>query len=329
MLSTRTPLRVSFFGGGTDYPEYFGRHPGAVLGTAIDKFIYISALQLERFIDYKYRLAYRIIEEVRDIDQIQHPVFREVIRFTNLPGAWNFGVLSSLPARSGLGSSSAFVVGLLKLIASLKNENWTRYDLAQKAIYLEREVLSENVGVQDQFHAAFGGLNRYDFTENGLTISPVRLHTEVRDRLNRSLYLLHTGAQRYASEVVEDQVQKTASKQIDRPLHHLYKLVSEGTRLLEGQNADEVVSGFGAMLHDGWMTKRTLTSRVTTPQIDALYEFVTTNGALGGKLCGAGGAGFMLLVVPPETASHLQEKLGDRSLIPIAIEESGATLVQS
>ncbi len=192
MLSSRTPLRVSFFGGGTDYPEYFRHHPGAVLGTAIDKHVYISALRLEPFIGYGYRFSYRINEEVHSLDEVQHPVFREVLKSLDIGTGWrNFGVLSSLPARSGLGSSSAFTAGLLKLVSHLRNERWTRYDLARTAIAFERDVLRENVGIQDQLHAAFGGLNRYDFHGDNLTITPIRLTTSVRDALNASMYLVH------------------------------------------------------------------------------------------------------------------------------------------
>ncbi|MGJ0392539.1 MAG: GHMP kinase [Methylocystis sp.] len=329
MLTTRTPLRVSFFGGGTDYPQYFERFPGAVLGAAIDKHIYISALKLEPFIGYNYRLSYRVNEEVSRLDEIQHPVFREVFRHWNVGPGWNFGVLSSLPSRSGLGSSSTFVVGLLKLVAHMRGENWTRYDLAQAAIHVERDLLHENVGIQDQLHASFGGLNRYDFGDNGLTIRPLRLHTDVRDRLNQSMFLVHTGIARYASEIVEDQVRKTAEKKIDQPLHHLYELAFQGTDLLEQQNADVVMRDLGKMLHDGWMTKRALSPNVSTPDIDALYDAALANGALGGKLCGAGGGGFLFVLALPESLPRLAAALGGHTLIPIRIDESGTTLISS
>ena len=266
MLSSRTPLRVSFFGGGTDYPEYFRHHAGAVLGTAIDKHIYISALRLEPFIGYSYRFSYRRNEEVQSLDEIEHPVFREVLKRLDIGSGWNFGVLSSLPARSGLGSSSSFTVGLLKLVSHLRNERWTRYDLARTAIDFERDVLRENVGIQDQLHAAFGGLNRYDFAGDNLTITPIRLKTAVRDALNGSMYLVHTGGDRSASETVAEQIRNTADGKIDRPLSHLRDLAHEASTLLEGDDAGKTIQELGRMLDDGWRTKRGLSSAISSPE---------------------------------------------------------------
>lgn len=329
MLSSRTPLRVSFFGGGTDYPEYFERYPGAVLGTSIDKYIYISALRLEKFIGHAYRLSYRINEEVKHIDEIQHPVFREMMKWLNMDAGWNFSVLSSLPSRSGLGSSSTFTVGLLRLLSHIKDLGYTRYDLAQNAIHLEREILKEHCGIQDQLHAAFGSLNRYDFSSSDFRITPIRLHGEVRQALNNSMYLVHTGIARFASETVDEQVKNTAAKRIDKPLSHLYELVNQGQALLEKTDPEFVLKDLGRMLDDGWQTKRALSSKVSSPEIDAIYETAMRAGAYGGKLCGAGGGGFFLLIVPPHVKTKVAEALKDRELIPIRMDESGSTLISS
>lgn len=329
LLTSRTPLRVSFFGGGTDYPEYFERFPGAVLGMAIDKYIYISAMRLEKFIGHSYRLAYRMIEEVDDLKDIKHPVFRTVLSEHHLEPGWNFGVLSSLPSRSGLGSSSTFTVGLLKLVGAIKGIDFTRHELGSMACHVERNLLQENVGIQDQFHAAYGSLNRYDFTAKDFRIQPVRLTHQVRDRLNSSMYLLHTGIARFASEVVSDQVERTKAKIIDRELSHLYSLVEQGHRMLEKDDPDLVMTEIGKMLHEGWMTKRSLSPKVSTPEIDELYATCIANGALGGKLCGAGGGGFLFVLVPQHAVEGLQARLGVHRLIPVGIDEGGVTILRS
>lgn len=329
MLTSRTPLRVSFFGGGTDYPEYFAENPGAVLGTSIDKFIYISALQLENFIGYSYRLSYRINEEVESIEQIEHPVFKAVLRLYEIEPGWNFGVLSSLPSRSGLGSSSSFTVGLIKLISHMRGMGLTRYDLALHAIHVEREILRENVGIQDQLHASFGSLNHYEFSGNDFSIKPVRLHSTVRTALNDSMYLIHTGIARYASQIVEEQVEQTKARKLDKKLSHLHALTQQAVSILEGDDPEGVMVEFGKMIHEGWMTKRSLTSTVSTPKIDELYECLIDNGALGGKLCGAGGGGFLLALVPNEARERVQTALGEHRLIPIRMDESGSTVLAS
>ncbi len=327
MLTSRTPLRVSLFGGGTDYPEYFSRYPGAVLGTAIDKYIYISCLRLERFVGFGYRLSYRINEEVQTLAEMQHPVFRTVLGMHDIGPGWNFSSMSSLPSNSGLGSSSSFTVGLINLVSRMKNLGYTRYDLASMAIDVEREKLKEIVGIQDQLHAAFGSLNRYDFTGNDFTITPVRLKHEVRDALNNSMYLVHTGIERHTSQTVDDQVQKTKDKVIDKPLEHMYNLVGEAQKVLEKDDAELVLREIGRMLDDGWQTKRSLSAKISNPEIDAIYATAMQHGALGGKLCGAGGGGFFLLLIPHHARNAISEALGHRELIPIRMDDTGSTII--
>lgn len=329
LLTSRTPLRVSFFGGGTDYPEYFRQYKGAVIGTAIDKYIYTSAIRLERFMGYSWRLAYRTTEEVQEISEIEHPMFRAALDYMKLDKGWNFSVLTALPSRSGLGSSSSFAVGLIKLLGAMKGTNYTRHDLVSLAIHLEREVLNENVGVQDQMHAAYGGFNRYEFSGNDFAIYPVRMHSEVRDALNSSMYLVHTGVQRFASEILKEQMAKTKEKRIVKELDHLYQLVQAGHVLLEGRDADTTIRELGSLLHEGWMTKRSLSTAISTPEIDAIYGAARVGGALGGKLCGAGGGGFFLMLVAPEKRESVQKELGERELIPIQIDDSGSTIIRS
>ena len=329
LLTSRTPLRVSFFGGGTDYPEYFSQYKGAVIGTAINKYVYTSAIRLERFMGYSYRLAYRVTEEVQRVDEIEHPMFRAALRHLDVGPGWNFSVLTSLPSRSGLGSSSSFAVGLLKLLGALKDINYTRHDLASLAIYLEREVLKENVGIQDQMHATYGGLNRYEFQGGDFCIFPVRLHSEVRDALNQSMFLVHTGTQRFASQIVEEQIKKTKEKVIVKQLDHLYLMAQEAHALLEKENASAVISELGRMLHEGWMTKRSLSSTISSPELDDIYDTARNAGSIGGKLCGAGGGGFFLMIVPADRRAQVQDALGERQLIPIQMDDTGSTLIRS
>lgn len=329
LITSRTPLRVSFFGGGTDYPEYFEKYTGAVLGCAIDQYIYISALKLEKFIGYSYRLSYRIIEEVNEHDEIEHPVFREVFKWLSFEKGWNFGVLSSLPARSGLGSSSSFTVGLLHLLSAIRQTNFTRYDLARTAIFVERELLKENVGIQDQIHASYGSLNRYEFKGEQFTIHPVRMQSDTRDQINSSLYLVHTGVQRYASQVVKEQVAKTKESKIDKELSHLYQLTIAGQAAFELQDPEAAIGEVGKLLNEAWQVKRKLSSSVSSPEIDEIYESAISSGAIGGKLCGAGGGGFILLLVPERARDRVQERLGDRRLIPIRMDEVGSVILRS
>jgi D-glycero-alpha-D-manno-heptose-7-phosphate kinase len=328
ILTCRTPLRVSFFGGGTDYPEYFDNYKGAVLGMSIDKYVYTSVVKLEKFMGYGFRLAYRITEEVDEVSQIQHPMFRAALDYFGFEKGFNFSVLTSLPSQSGLGSSSSFAVGLVQLLGALKGISYTRYDLASLAIKLEREVLMENVGVQDQLHAAFGGLNRYEMHKGDFSIHPIRLHNQVRDMLNSSMFLIHTGIQRYATQVLETQIKQTKEKKIQTELSHLYSLAQQGYKVLEGTDPEAILNEIGQMLSDAWLTKRSISSSVSSPEIDAIYETAMASGAVGGKLCGAGGGGFFLVLIPPEKRQQVQDALKNRDLIPIRMDDSGSTLLR-
>lgn len=326
-ITSRSPLRVSFFGGGTDYPAYFEEYRGAVLGTAINKYVHTSAVELERFMGYSFRLAYRVTEEVQSVSEIEHPMFRAALEHFGISRGWNFSVLTSLPSRSGLGSSSAFAVGLIKLLGHIRSVDFTRHDLAALAIHIEQDILKENVGVQDQLHAAFGGFNRYEFHGKEFSIHPVRLQSRMRDLLNVSMFLVHTGTERFASKILEEQMQKTKQKTIIKELDHLYQLTQQAFRMLETTDPEISLVELGKMLHEGWMTKRSLSRAISDPEIDAIYDAALGAGALGGKLCGAGGGGFFLLLVPDHARVRIQDALGDRSLIPIKMDDVGATIV--
>jgi D-glycero-alpha-D-manno-heptose-7-phosphate kinase len=329
MITTRTPLRVSFFGGGTDYPEYFERYPGAVIGTTINKYIYISSLQLEPIVGFDYRLSYKINEEVTTLDEIKHPVFRSLLKEFNIKPGWNFSVMSSLPSGSGLGSSSAFTVGLIRLLSEMQGTNLTRYDLARKAINIERVVLQENVGVQDQIHATFGSMNRYDFSGKDFKISPVRMSYEMREAINRSMYLVFIGGERRATQIVTEQVSATKEKKIDKELSSLYRMVDNCQELMERSDVSLALKQLGLYMDEAWQTKKKLSSVVSNSQVDEFYETAKSAGAMGGKLCGAGGSGFFLLLIDRDRLPEVARKISPLKLIPISMDDSGCTLITS
>lgn len=327
LITSRTPLRVSFVGGGTDYPEYFHRYPGAVVGMAINKYIYISALKLLNFIDYKYRLSYRRTEMVKAADEIVHPVVRAVLQHYRVDEALDINVIADLPASSGLGSSSAFTVGLLNLIAALRDKEITRIDLGMSATFVERELLKERVGVQDQLHAAFGGINRFDFDGDKINISPVRMEFDCQDHLMRSLFLVYTGMTRSASDTLDEQLEATKEKKVDNHLGQMLGLVAQTVDILQVKNPDKMLAEFGAMLHEGWMTKRQLSSKITNNHIDELYQKSIASGALGGKLCGAGSGGFLLVVVPPDRQAAFCNAMQGHHIIPIQMDSKGSAIL--
>ena len=327
LISSKTPLRVSFFGGGTDYPDYFARHPGAVVGMAIDRYVYVSAVRLSDIIDYKYRLTYSRLERVSDASELEHPVVRALLQYESIDCPLDISIQADLPASSGLGSSSSFTVGLVNLLAALKGTTMTRLDLGQKAIHVEQVLLQENVGVQDQLHAAFGGMNRFDFIDGRTRITPVQMTTACQDYLLSSLVLVYTGKTRFASQVLTEQVRSTREMKIDRELSHLLALVSQSVTVLEGSDPEAMLRDFGAMMHDGWQTKRSLSSGISNPEIDALYDAALAAGALGGKLCGAGGGGFLLMVVPPPLREAFDSAMRGHCLIPIRMDRQGSVIV--
>lgn len=294
---------------------------------AIDRYVYVSAVRLSDIIDYKYRLTYSRLERVSDVSELEHPVVRALLQHEGVDCPLDISIQADLPASSGLGSSSAFTVGLVNLLAALRGKTLTRLDLGQRAIHVEQVLLKENVGVQDQLHAAFGGLNRFDFVDDRTRITPVQMTTECESHLLSSLVLVYTGKTRFASKVLTEQVQSTKDKKIDHELSHLLALVSQSVSVLEGRDPEAMLRDFGAMMHEGWQTKRKLSSGISSPEIDALYDAALAAGALGGKLCGAGGGGFLLMVVPPHARANFDFAMRDYSLIPIGMDRQGSAIL--
>jgi D-glycero-alpha-D-manno-heptose-7-phosphate kinase len=329
MLLSRTPMRVSLFGGGTDYPDYFNERRGAVVGLAIDKYIYIAALKLSGIQSYHYRIAYSQVEHVGCIADIQHKAVRAAFEHYGVLRPLDLSVMADMPASSGLGSSSTFSVGLLNLIAHLREEKVTKLDLALRAIHLERELIGENVGVQDQLHASFGGINRFDFDGRHYRITPMMMRGACLDYLMQSLVLVHTGITRHASKVVSAQLDRTRSGAIDKQLERMLSLVDEAAELLTSAEPVNMLESLGHMLHDSWMLKRSLSPHVSSPEIDALYDAAVGHGALGGKLCGAGGGGFLLMLVPPDIRAKFAEAISPARVINIGLDTQGSTIIYS
>jgi D-glycero-alpha-D-manno-heptose-7-phosphate kinase len=322
--TSRTPLRVSLFGGGTDYPEWFSQHPGAVLGFTIDRYIYISLVQLASAVDYRYRVTYSKLERVQSIDEIQHPVVRAVLQRDAVRDPLDCTIQAELPANTGLGSSSAFTVGFLHALAALRGVRRSRDELARLAIETEHDLLGERVGIQDQLHAAYGGLNRFDFHGEGFAIRPIALSGADLARLGDWLVLVYTGVERRASTVIEEQLENTRAGRVDAMLKRTVELVDAAEAVLRTRTDDAVPQELARLLIEGWRLKRSLASAVTNAAVDDLYERCLAAGAVGGKLCGAGGGGFLLLVVPPDRRSHFTESIGSDRCVSFRIDTTGS-----
>jgi D-glycero-alpha-D-manno-heptose-7-phosphate kinase len=318
-------MRISFFGGGTDYPEYFAeRHDGAVLGTAINKFAYLSATQFfSRLFDYSIRLAYRQVQCVSSIEEIQHAPFRECLRYCGIDQDIEVDYSAELPSFSGLGSSSTFVVGLLNTLHAFRGLHVSPLDLAYKAIHLEREVLKEAVGCQDQVFAAVGGFNVLEFRRvDDIVVHKVPISTSRKEDLERHLLLLHTGIKRRAEEAASRQVKRIPNN-LGR-LKSMRELVDEGYEILTG---DASLTRFGELLHENWCLKAELDDSITNDTIARMYRTARDAGAIGGKLLGAGGGGFMLFFVPPEARSAVRSSLQEFEEIPVSLNAPGSRII--
>ncbi len=323
MIISRTPFRISFFGGGTDYPAWYREHGGTVLAAAIDKYCYLNVRYLPPFFEHRFRAVYSKIETVNTIDQIGHPSVRETLRFLKIERGVEIHHDGDLPARSGMGSSSAFTVGLLHAIHGLHGRMVGKHQLALEGIQLEQEILKETVGSQDQVMAAYGGLNQVHFLESGeINVRPVILPPQRLEEFTSHLMLFYTGIKRTASDVAGTYATDMDSKK--RQLRIIKDLVGEATKLLTGEAP---IAGFGELLHEAWLTKRNLSASVSNGSVDEIYEQARANGAIGGKLLGAGGGGFMLMFVPPERQQQLRETLCRLIYVPISFDFTGSQII--
>jgi D-glycero-alpha-D-manno-heptose-7-phosphate kinase len=322
---SRTPFRASFFGGGTDYPEWYSLHGGSVLSTTIDKYCYISCRYLPPFFDVRHRIVWSHVENVQTISEILHPAVREGLRFLQFDDSKGLEIhyQADLPARAGMGSSSAFAVGLVHALSDLRGESLKPLELARAAIELERDRLKEVGGVQDQVAVAHGGLNVINFRQGGdIDVVPVRISADHAKELEGNLMLFFTGTSRLSSQLAA-QVKANLSKRSDE-LHDMRRQVDKGLAILEN-GAD--FDGFGDLLHDAWELKRRLGDSVTTPEIDRIYRAARDNGARGGKLLGAGGSGFMLFYVPPSRQADVVAALRDKLHVPFGFDYTGSTIL--
>jgi D-glycero-alpha-D-manno-heptose-7-phosphate kinase len=323
MIISRTPFRISFFGGGTDYPAWYRKHGGAVLATAIDKYCYLTCRYLPPFFEHKIRLVYSKIESCQTIDEISHPAVREILRHLNIDRGVEIHHDGDLPARSGMGTSSSFTVGLLHALYALKGYMPSKQQLATESIYIEQEVLKETVGSQDQVSATFGGFNHITFLPNGtFSVRPITLSPERIKELNSHLVLFYTGIKRTASNIAESYVNDMEGRK--RQLRIMKDLIEESISIL---NNGEDISGFGELLHEAWQAKRSLSSKVSNSHVDEIYEEAISAGAIGGKLTGAGGGGFILLFVPPSRQGEVRERLNKLIHVPFKIEFSGSQII--
>ncbi len=323
MIISRTPFRISFFGGGTDYPSWFRRFGGAVLGAAIAKYSYLLCRHLPPFFDYRYSIIYSHIERRRDIEEISHRAVKAILKHRGVGRSVHLAHHNDLPARSGMGSSSAFTVGLLHTLSALKGNIIPKVELAREAIHVEQNILEEHVGCQDQILTAYGGLNHVSFAPNGeFTVRPVTVSRERMDELSRHLMLFYTGVARTAEAITATYVPDLYES--EEQLRPIGDMVQEGISIL---NSRRDIREFGRLLHDAWRAKRAINAVISNAHIDGIYDAAITTGAVGGKLLGAGGGGFMLLFVPPERQQAVRERLKKFIHVPFSFDFSGSQII--
>lgn len=322
MIITKTPFRISFFGGGTDMPSFFNEYGGAVISTTFDKYAYVNVRHLPPFMPYYTELCYSRFERVNDVNDIEHPAIREAMRMLDIHEI-RLTYEGDLPARTGLGTSSTFAVGMLNAFYSLKGKYVGKRKLAEDAIFLERELCKESGGWQDQIAAAFGGLNRIDFSNNQFKVTPIIIHPEKKKQLNDSLMLFFTGISRFSSDVQKDTMSNQDKKLAQ--LKEMLSLVDDAQSILESKHSD--LNEFGRLLDHTWRLKRDTGGKISNNSIDALYERGLKAGALGGKLLGAGGGGFLLFYIEPDKKETLLKEFDELMYVPFKFEDEGTSVV--
>lgn len=322
MIITKTPFRMSFFGGGTDMESFFREHGGAVISTTFDKYCYVNVRHLPRFFDYKTELIYSQIERVTDVDEIDHPAIRNAMKMLDMHEI-RLTYEGDLPARSGLGTSSSFAVGMLSAFYALKGKYADKKKLAQDAILLERVLCNEAGGWQDQIAASYGGLNRINFTPDGFNVRPIIIRPERKRQLNDNLMMFFTGFTRLSCEVQKANTSSSAERTAQ--LLEMLALVDDAEQVLTDKNSD--LDDFGRLLNTTWQLKKGKGSVVSTSDIDQLYEKGMKAGALGGKLLGAGGGGFLIFYVRPEHQQAVKEAMNGLLHIPFRFEEGGTRVI--
>ena len=323
MIISRTPFRISFFGGGTDYPAWYRQHGGAVLAATIDKYCYISVRQLPPFFEHRFRVVYSKIENCSDVSEITHPSVRGVLQYLNIANGLEIHHDGDLPARSGMGSSSAFTVGLLNAMYALQGQMLGKRQLALTSIRIEQDLINETVGSQDQVQVTYGGVNYITFhADDEFSVRPVALRRERIQEFNAHLMLFYTGIKRTAADVAQSYVNDFDNKK--RELRITKDMVKEGLAILGG---DRDLTNFGKLMHEAWQIKRKMSDKVTNAEVDAIYQQAIEAGAVGGKLTGAGGGGFLLLFVPPDRQAAVNQALKQLIHVPFRFEFSGSQII--
>lgn len=324
MIITRTPLRISFFGGGTDLPAFYKKFGGEVLSTTIDKYLYITCRHMPPFWNYKHRFVYGSKTEiVTELNEIDHPSIRETMRYLNINYGIDLHYNTDIPARSGMGSSSSFTVGLLNALYGLEGKMLSKKELAEKAIYIEQELIKEAVGSQDQTAAAYGGFNLIRFNQNcSIDVNPITLPSKRIEELNAHLMLVFTGFQRFAKDIEKGKINDLQNHY--KELENVKMYTRQAIDIL---NSDADICEFGALLNDAWREKKKLSDRVSNSEIDKMYQIGMANGAIGGKLLGAGGGGFLLFFVRQEEWDQLKKGLKDYACIPFCFENTGSQVI--
>jgi D-glycero-alpha-D-manno-heptose-7-phosphate kinase len=322
MIISKTPYRISFFGGGSDYPSWYNKYSGSVLSTSIDKHIYITCRFLPKFFDHKYRIVWSKIENVQNIKDIKHPIVKNLLNHLKIKDGLEIHYDGDLPASSGMGSSSAFTVGLINGLYNLLNKKITNYEIAKKAINFEQQVMKETVGSQDQLATAVGGFNKIIFNKNNkFKIIPKKNDNNI-NHLENNLLLIYTGKKRIAQDVAKKYSGKlttTNKKYIDTMVQH----VAEGEKIIKGNNIDD----FGKLLHSAWLTKKKLSTHISSPKLDDMYDYVIQQGALGGKLLGAGGGGFFLFYMRSELKKSFLKKNKKLINVPFKFSNRGTEIL--
>ncbi len=323
MIITRTPFRISFFGGGTDFPDFFREHGGSVLSTTINHYCYMTCRILPPFFDYNYSLRYSVVEKCRDVDDIKHNTVRECIKDLSFSSGLEVSHSGDIPANSGIGSSSSFCVGFLNSLYGLLSRRRTKRQIAQQAIHIERNRVGERVGLQDQIVASFGGFNRIDFfDEDQFLVTPVIANPEKIRQIESELILIYSGIWRVSSDIIkciiEDkketvEARKEMKAMVDAAMDILYE--------------SDDMHDFGRLLHEGWKLKKCMGSKISNPDLDDIYNHALNCGALGGKICGAGGGGFFLFYVPQDKREYFLKKFSHYLHVPFRFEKYGSQVV--
>ncbi len=322
MVITQTPFRISFFGGGTDYPDYYLKYGGKVIGSSINKFAYLTIRKLPPFFDYNYRIVYSKIESVKSPEKIIHPAVKHTLKFLNINYGISINYDGDLPARSGIGSSSSFTVGLLKGLYAIEEKIIDKKELAEKAIFIEQKLIKESVGSQDQTFASYGGFNKIEFLQNGeIIVNPILLNHDRLHQLQDNLMLFFSGISRVASKIAEHQLKKIEINK--EKLDKMKELVDEAENIIYKNSLDE----FGELLDYAWKLKRSLSENITNHTIEEIYNKAKKAGAIGGKLLGAGGGGFILFYVPKNKQEKVREALKENIYVPFKFEFEGSKII--